>query len=176
MSLYCALSLSFEAIAPASNLFAFGPSENDAKVIAEASCNDEVICKVTERSFWISVLPDETFQTECKYRSYCYCCIKACRGLGFSGANLISFTLLLLYMCGGPRGLVFTDGYVQMRSLHHSGLGCIFTQEIPKLIITLTNKATRTRIKQVTDSVWPHVMFKITLTMKNLETLKPGGF
>ena len=75
--------------------------------------------------------------------------------------------------------MVFTDGYVQMRSLHHSGPGWNIehlTQEIPSFIITLTSKATRIRIKQVTYSVWPHVMLKITLTMKNLETLKLLGF
>ena len=82
-------------------------------------------------------------------------------------------------VCGGPRGLVFTDGFVQMRSLHHSGLGWNMqhlTQEIPRFIITLTSKATRTRIEQLTYSVWPHFMLRITLTMKNLETLKPLGF
>ena len=42
---YCAFSFSFEAIAPASNLFPFGPPENDAELIAEPSCNDEVICQ-----------------------------------------------------------------------------------------------------------------------------------
>ena len=75
--------------------------------------------------------------------------------------------------------MVFTDGYVQMRSLHHSGPGWNMkhlTQEIPRFIITLTSKATRTRIKQVTYSFWPQIMFMITLTMKNLETLKPLGF
>ena len=42
---YCALSFSFEAIAPANNLFAFGPPENDTELMPEPSCNDEVICQ-----------------------------------------------------------------------------------------------------------------------------------
>ena len=42
---YCALSFSFEAIAPARNLFPFGPSESDTELIPEPSYNDEMICQ-----------------------------------------------------------------------------------------------------------------------------------
>ena len=45
IAFYGAFSFSFEAIAAASNLFPFGPPENDAELIAEPSCNDEVICQ-----------------------------------------------------------------------------------------------------------------------------------
>ena len=46
IAFYCAFSFSFEAIAPASNLFPFGPSESDTELIpVEPSCNDEVICQ-----------------------------------------------------------------------------------------------------------------------------------